>query len=121
MLAHFDVAESRGIVQSGVAVVVLNVGVQLVLFEQHRRELVVTPVCGLVQRASSAAAFKSVHVGFGSKATDLIKIVTTRCNGSHDNAHMWTCSNDPCMAHSLNSALAWSREARGDTAELLQE
>ena len=31
-----------------------------------------------------------------------------------------TCSREPCMAHSLNSALAWSREARGETAALLR-
>ena len=70
----------------------MNVGVQLVLFEQHRGELVVPPVCGLVQRASSAAAFKSVHVGFGSKATDLIQSVTTAVT-----VHMTTIIRGPAL------------------------
>ena len=71
VLAHFDVPESGSIMKSRVAVIILNVGVKLVLFQKNRSELVVPPIRGLVKRASSAASFKSVHIGFGRKALDL--------------------------------------------------
>ncbi len=76
VLTHFDVPESGSIMQSRVAVVILNVGVQLVLLQKNRRELVVPPIRGLVQRAPSAASFKRVDIGFGREAPDLHHAIT---------------------------------------------
>ena len=68
--------------ESRITVVVLDVWVDLVLFEKNRSELVVAPVCGFVQRAPATALLKSVDISFGSKAPDLVQIITKAISAS---------------------------------------
>ena len=71
-----------GIMQSGVAVVVLHVGVQFVVFEKDGSQLLVAPIRRLVQRASAAAALKRVYVSFTSKSSYLIEKSFAVCGSS---------------------------------------
>ena len=96
--------------ESSVTVVVLDIWIELVLSQKNSSELLMAPVSGLVKRTPATAALQRMHVRVRGKASNLSpsldEQMLLRWHTISKKTKKNTCSSEPCMAHSLNSALA---------------